>query len=423
MTEVKLMIASVSVIPVKVIKALQTGYQIPDPLPWAQLAGRLAAAEDSLARLDERLAKSPIRDGFVARTHFHDACASLWLDGELVHLEDLVLHDAGMDVRAPTFELTRAHAVLRARRRIAADPTEALSVNGLAALRGRGANQERSDREGREPTGRGDTDDRADDADCDVEDRTDDEDDGFAADARPAQNPDPRFADAYAAIDAAVVRTDHLLAAGAARKTLDRNPGTEVVSRPERDPLIYDSDWDEEERLQTWRGVIAQTAQWPPVLAAAIAYDAWEVLEPLQRNPWLGRLLVAAILGARGKTRAHLMCLNVGLRTVPREIRRARDRTTRLTAVLDAARAAAEAGLKEHNNLLLAHDQLLRKLSGRRATSHLPALIDLVLARPIASAAMIAQKLGITPRAAQNLVVELGLREMTGRGRYRAWGV
>jgi hypothetical protein len=35
----------------------------------------LARAEDSLARLDERLAKSPIRAGFVARTHFTDAAA------------------------------------------------------------------------------------------------------------------------------------------------------------------------------------------------------------------------------------------------------------------------------------------------------------------------------------------------------------
>ena len=118
---------------------MPSGYQIPDPLPWAQLVGPLAAAEDALARLDERLAKSPIREGWIARTHYTDACASLWLEGELVHLEDLVLHDAGMDIRSPTHELTRADAVLRARRRIAeAKPDWALSVAGLAGLRGRG---------------------------------------------------------------------------------------------------------------------------------------------------------------------------------------------------------------------------------------------------------------------------------------------
>jgi hypothetical protein len=84
---------------------LSSSYKIPDPLPWAQLAGPLAAAEDSLARLDERLAKSSIRDGTISRMHFADAAACLWCEGELVHLDDLVLHDAGMDVRTPTHEL------------------------------------------------------------------------------------------------------------------------------------------------------------------------------------------------------------------------------------------------------------------------------------------------------------------------------
>src|SRR3954463_13205909 len=110
-------------------------YVLSDPLPWTALAGPLAAAEDALARLDERLGQSPIRAGWISRTHFLDACASLWLQGELVHLEDLVLHDAGMDQRAPTHELTRAHAVLRTRRRIAsAEPDWATSASGLAAL-------------------------------------------------------------------------------------------------------------------------------------------------------------------------------------------------------------------------------------------------------------------------------------------------
>ncbi|RVC85694.1 hypothetical protein EN739_34715, partial [Mesorhizobium sp. M2A.F.Ca.ET.017.03.2.1] len=81
-----------------------------------------------MARLDERVHKSPVRDGFVERSHFADAAAALWLDGELVHVEDLVLHDAHMDIRTPTHELTRAHAVLRARRRIFAHkPDWALS--------------------------------------------------------------------------------------------------------------------------------------------------------------------------------------------------------------------------------------------------------------------------------------------------------
>ena len=66
-----------------------------------------------------------------------------------------------------------------------------------------------------------------------------------------------------------------------------------------------------------------QTAALPPVLAAALALDAWEQIAPLQHSPWLGRLLIPALLRARGKTKAHLVCLAIGLRAVPRERRRA----------------------------------------------------------------------------------------------------
>ena len=92
----------------------------------------------ALARLDERIARSPVGEGFLERSHFLDAHASLWVDGELVHLEDLVLHDALRDIRAPTHELSIARDILKTRRRIAAHPPAwALSDQGLASLRGR----------------------------------------------------------------------------------------------------------------------------------------------------------------------------------------------------------------------------------------------------------------------------------------------
>ena len=80
-------------------------------------------------------------------------------------------------------------------------------------------------------------------------------------------------------------------------------------------------------------------------------------------------------------------------------------------------------GQKAHDRWLLARELLECKLAGGRKHSKLPALIDLVLARPLVSASLIAAELGITPRAAQDLVAELSLREVTGRGRYRAWAV
>jgi HTH DNA binding domain len=39
------------------------------------------------------------------------------------------------------------------------------------------------------------------------------------------------------------------------------------------------------------------------------------------------------------------------------------------------------------------------------------------------STTLIADELGISARAAQNLIRALGLREITGRGRCRAWAV
>ena len=374
-------------------------YKIPDPLPWAQLAGPLAAAEDTVARLDERLAKSPIRDGAISRTHFADACASLWLNGELVHLDDLVLHDAGMDVRTPTHELTRAHAVLRARRRIAeAKPDWALSDAGLAGLRGRGEREEeKGSRKNDEGSfGGGNEGKERDEVDLELPPGVIDT--------------DPHLAAAFAAVDAANARAERRLA-------------DETRSRPERDPLIYDPDWDEDGRLDHWRALVHQTRGLPPTLAAAIAADAWDAIEPLEHTPWLGRLLAASVLRHRGKTRWHLPCLHAGLKSIPRERRRPRDAAARLAVQLEALSAAAEACRKDHDRWLMTRNLLARKLAGRRATSKLPALLDYVLTRPIVSAGMIAAELGITPRAAQNLVVELGLREATGRGRYRAWSV
>ena len=357
------------------------------PVPGAAL-GALAAAEDALARLDERIRSSPIAEGFVSRTHFHDACASLWLTGELVSLEDLVLHDARMDIHAPTHALTRAQAVLRARRRIAnAAPEWPLSPDGLKSLRGDG------DGETREAVRAG-------------------EGDGLEDDAAPGSPGDAGpLAGELAAIDRALDRSTTVLAGDATRAELLRNP------------LVYDPDAEEDEKLEAWRRAAAVVQSESPVLAAAFLWDAWESDPPLARQAWLGPLLVSAVLRARRKTRAHLVCVNFALRCVPREKRRSPEPAVRLNAFLDAITAGAEAGMKDHDRWLLARRHLEGKLKTRRSSSRLPGLVEFILARPIASAGMIAAALGVTPRAAQDMVAELGLREITGRGRYRAWGV
>lgn len=122
-------------------------------------------------------------------------------------------------------------------------------------------------------------------------------------------------------------------------------------------------------------------------------------------------------------TAAHIAAINLGMKSIAVERRRYRARDTRLLAIVNGIIAAAELGLKEHDRLALARQMMERRLVGRRSSSNLLELIDLVIARPLVSAGMVAETLKVTPRAALRMVEELGLREMTGRGRFRAWGV
>ena len=346
------------------------------PAAWRRLAAPLEAASDELVRLDERLVRiEPVlADGARARAHLFDAQAALHLEGELVALEDLVLHEAAMDVRRPNLALGRAVAVLAERRRLAAAaPGWAFSTEGWTLLAGADAHEPPQD----EP----------------AQDEDDEEADGPDAD--------------FAAIDRLLARTRRTLAAHEA--------GAPAPSfGAEDDPSA------------AWRRVLDETRDLPAVLAAVVALDACLVLDPAPRRGHRGLLAAAALLRARGKARAHLPALALGLRESRTRWSRALPLPERLAGLLGAVETAARLMGRDLDRLALAREVMLRACAGKRRTSRLPQLVDLFVGTPLVTVASAARALAVTPQAVEGMLAELGSarpRELTERRRYRAWGI
>lgn len=311
-----------------------------------------------------------------------DACASLWIDGELVHLEELVLHDAGQDIQAPSHALTIARDVLRLRRRIEAEkPHRCLEPDGIRSLR----------------TGR--------------DERIKLETKSALPSERSAIGEEDPLSQEIARIDALLARSDAIL-----------KGQITAEATATRTALLYDDEWDEDERLASWCRLIEITAGHPPALQAVILLDAWQQMAVFQHQNWLGRFLAMSVLRTNDFI-AMLPAINLGLRLIAREKRGHKSVQIRLCAGLEALAEFAELGLKEHDRLLLARQMLERRLLGKRSSSKLSEAIECVISHPVVSTHMIAQAAQVTPRAALRLIEELNLREVTGRGRFRAWGI
>jgi hypothetical protein len=385
-------------------------------LLWDCAAASEAAAI-ALARFDERLSRAipVLAEGARQRGHAFEAQALIGLTGGLCPLEDLCLHDAGMDVRSPTREIARAAAMLDERRRLARrEPTEVLNSTALRQRLGIGGSEEPDHTDRRETTSVAA---RKVAAPWDRIGREDDDEDEVGEDEPDPEDEHDHAADpAFAEIDALLVRT---------RKKLDA--WNDLSSAEGRKNLtLRDPGYDAAGRLAGWLQILEEGRGLPAALAAALALDAWLWLEPSERAGELGFALAATVLRERGLGSAHLPALGLGLRRGKFRWSPHQALGVRAAGLLGAFAEAAALGQADLDRLSLARTLMLRKCETRRGTSKLAELVDLFVASPLVTVQLAAARLKVTPQAVEAMLKELGgslPRELTGRKRYRAWGI
>jgi hypothetical protein len=197
---------------------------------------------------------------------------------------------------------------------------------------------------------------------------------------------------------------------------------SKVVAGPD---YFYETERHEEERLEEWRRVLRQSERMPPLLAAALVWDAWLQLQPEQRGAWRAPLLAALLLKSREKTRHFLLPLDTGQRHSSHMLHARHNLAARIAVFLDWTITAADRANKELDKLVLAEKLLQEQVKGRRKNSRLPQLAELLLAKPLISVPMAAKALKVSKQAVEAMLKELGPlpRELSGRGRYRVWGI
>jgi hypothetical protein len=336
----------------------------------------LAEAEDATSRLDERL-RSPLGEGLQARMAFQEVCAWAWNRGDLVHVEDLVLHDEGLDARSPDQTLTRVHAVLRLWRRTGRmKPAELLSADRVIGLIG-------------------------------------------------SKQLDPPSGLVAAAMGEPVFGTEDALPSSVGASRVNDSMATPIDALIERIEAIATD--DNAAALSAWFEIERDMPKrWPALLRAAVLAEAWAVLGPLPRHGHLGAILVNACLQRAGRLYRHRLCLELGARVIKqRGYRRPvlKSGIHRVIWWLECFRTAEMEGLEQLDRLSLACQVVSRRLVGRRSNSRLAEVVDLFVRCPVVSAGMIAQELKVTQQAARALVVGLGggVVEVTGRARFKAW--
>jgi hypothetical protein len=84
-------------------------YELPE-IPWEKIVGRLERIALAVKDFDAHLEASGLSAGWQSRCDMNEAARSLLLDGHLVDIGDLVLHDAGDIQPAPSTSDQNEHA-------------------------------------------------------------------------------------------------------------------------------------------------------------------------------------------------------------------------------------------------------------------------------------------------------------------------
>lgn len=334
----------------------------------------VAAFEEALvglARLDERVKRSSseLAAGFGARGDFYEAQAAVGRSGELIHLEDVVLHDAAMDVRTPTPEVLSASVALHRRRLLVktskqklASPEFLAKITGLPPSEFVDLNLSHKAKDG---TGEDEFGDGADQVE--LHDIGDDQID---------------LNQLYAA--SPVARSSHTMA-----------------------------------------GLYGDIAALPAFLGGLVLLDQW-LFNEAERFTDIGPLLCLAHWRARGFVTAHCPQLGRALWKSRLRWQRNADYVERIKSLAHICAELAKSGHAELDRLSLAYELMQRRVEGRSTNAKVKLLPALFIELPLVSAAIIAKRLDVTQQAVDYMLAQLGPalpRELTGRTKYRAWGV
>ena len=330
----------------------------------SELLEPLIKATELIMRYNGLIEASRFKNGLNSREHFFAAVASIYLQGGLIELNDLVLHAYNTDVSISHQDIADAMDILAARRLIETKKREWLFEADSFQLTQQQTPHDKT---------------AIDDFERELED-----------------------------IDAILERTNKIL----------ENPETLEIKPNRLKQLLKPKNQDE--IWEKWQEVIKSTQHEPPILRSAILLDAWINLDPIPNKPWLGFEYANAALRV-DLSLDYLPSITTSLRQIPLNARKNHNRLKRLKAYIDAYALSSEQAIRNAHKIKVHYERLQERTENIRAGSKTKAFIDYAIATPVVTTTNAAAALNISPAGVLKILKTLRLREITGRSRYRAW--